>query len=135
MGAYEKNVSITNSDSYVNTVTKTYSTDVSSYKIDFGLQWQKEILKENILTLGLTYGLGHNLGADAKSLITNKNSQTNVSTDAEYVVADGLSIPDMFGAGLSWDYKGKLILGFDYSLQKWGVLIYLRQVQRRGCIS
>lgn len=121
-GAYEKNVSITNSDSYVNTVTKTYSTDVSSYKIDFGLQWQKEILKENILTLGLTYGLGHNLGADAKSLITNKNSQTNVSTDAEYVVADGLSIPDMFGAGLSWDYKGKLILGFDYSLQKWGSL-------------
>lgn len=119
-GSYEKNVSITNSDSYVNSVVKTYSADVNSYKIDLGLQWQKEILKGNVMTVGLTYGLGHKLGADAKSKITNNNSQTSVSTDAEYVASDGLSIPDMFGAGISWTHNDRLVLGLDYSLQKWG---------------
>lgn len=121
-GSYDKYVSITNSDNYVNTVEKTYSATVTSYKVDFGLQWQKEIVKDNTLTVGLTYGIGHNLGADATSNMSNTNSQTGVSTDATYTVSDGLSIPDVFGAGLSWTHKDNLTLGVDYTLQKWGGL-------------
>lgn len=121
-GSYDKYVSITNSDNYVNTVEKTYSATVTSYKVDFGLQWQKEIVKDNTLSVGLTYGIGHNLGADATSNMSNTNSQTGVSTDATYTVSDGLSIPDVFGAGLSWTHKDNLTLGVDYTLQKWGGL-------------
>lgn len=120
-GNYNRTVTIASSDSYVNSVIKTYSATVNSYKLDLGLQWQKE-MKNDVLTVGLTYGIGHNLGAEAQSTTQNTNSQTGVSTDATYTVADGLSIPDMFGAGVAWTHGGRLTLGFDYSLQKWGGL-------------
>lgn len=121
-GSYDKSVAITNSDAYVNTVTKTYSATVTSYKIDFGLQWQQQLSKDNMLTVGLTYGIGHNLGADATANTSNTNSQTGVSTDATYTAHDGLSIPDMFGIGLALTHKKNLTVGLDYTLQKWGGL-------------
>lgn len=119
-GTYDKSISFVSSDSYVNTVVKNYTTNVNSYKVDFGLQWQKDIDKNNQLTLGLVYGLGHDLGADAESMISNTNSQTGVSTIDTMTVKDALSIPTTYGVGLAWKYSNKFVLGFDYTLQKWG---------------
>lgn len=131
-GSYDKYVSITNSDAYVNTVVKTYSATVSSYKLDLGLQWQKELTKDNLLTVGLTYGIGHKLGADATSTTTNTNSQTGVSDEATHTVANGLSIPDMFGAGVSFTHKNNLTVGADYTLQKWGGLDFPETDSKTG---
>lgn len=121
-GSYDKYVSVSNSDNSVNTFSRHYSTTVNNYKVDFGLQYQAEIAKNNWLTIGATYGLGHKLGADANVALTSTNSQTSVSNTNDFAVEDAYSLPDAFGVGLSWRYKDKLTFGADYSLQKWGKL-------------
>lgn len=121
-GSYDKSVSISSSDGYVNTEVKTYSTQVNNYKVDFGLQWHKQVVRNGLLTVGATYGMGHNLNADAEAKMTSTNSQTGVSVENSSIVADALTIPHSFGIGASWKYADKLIFGADYTLQKWGSL-------------
>lgn len=123
-GSYEKSISITSSDSYVNTVTKTYQADIKSYLLQFGLQYQRQIGKKDMLTLGLTYTDGHGLKAKPTYISVNSNPQTSVATSDTLTLGDGLYIPDMFGVGLSWVHGRSLTVGFDYTLQKWGGLDY-----------
>lgn len=123
-GEYDKKISIVSSDNYVNTVLKNYTALVNSYKIDFGVQWEKEIDKNNMLAIGITYGLGHDLGSDALSKVSNTNTQTGVSTDTSFVAHDALSIPTSIGIGLAWKHSDKWMVGVDYTLQKWGDVDY-----------
>lgn len=119
-GTYDKSISVVNSDSYVNSIVKTYTTSVSNYKIDLGLQWEQKLPAGNYLTIGATYGIGHKLGADVEATVSNTNSQTNVSDQTTSTVKNGLSLPSTFGAGLAWRHADKWTVGVDYSLQKWG---------------
>lgn len=121
-GTYDKSISISSSDTYVNTEVRTYSTQVSNYKLDLGLQWQKQITKNGLLTIGATYGLGHNLNSDVEAKTTSTNSQTGVSEESSSVIEDGLSVPHSFGLGASLRLADKLTFGVDYILQKWGSL-------------
>lgn len=121
-GTYERSISVSSSDNYVNTVDKVYSADVSSYKIDFGVQWQQQVGNIDMLTIGATVGIGHNLGADPTVTSTTSNSQTGVSADTVSTVSNGLSIPMTYGIGLSWNHAKKFTVGIDYSLQQWGTI-------------
>lgn len=123
-GSYERSISITNSDSYVNTVTKTYEADVKSYLLQFGAQYQFAVGKKDLITLGLTYTDGHSLKSNPKYISTNSNPQTSVSTSDTITIHNGLYMPDMWGAGLSWSHDNKLTVAFDYTLQKWEGLQY-----------
>jgi hypothetical protein len=110
---------ITNSNStYINSLSRTYSSTVSSYKIDFGLQWSERIGRKDMLTLGATVGLGHKLGADPTCMIINvNNADTTLHT-----VENGLSLPMTYGVGAAWYHGNKLMVGADVTLQKWGSL-------------
>lgn len=119
-GSYDKTVSISSSDSYVNTMTRTYSATVKSYKLDIGAQWWQWLNPENKLTVGAVYSLGHGLGADPELTITNSDPQTSVSTTTTSTIDNCLSLPHTFGVGLSWQHKSSLIFAADYTLQKWG---------------
>lgn len=112
------------SDSWVNTLSKYYTATVNSYKLDFGLQYSVNLNKNNSLTLGLTYGLGHKLNSDPECLIISTNSSTSVADTTSFRVDNGLEIPMSFGAGFMWNYKNKLKLGSDFTLQKWGGVKY-----------
>lgn len=51
------------------------------------------------------------------------NSQNSSANYADTLKANGrLSIPHIFGAGLVWNHKDQLKLGFDYQMQKWSSL-------------
>lgn len=121
-GYYEKSVVSSLSDSYVNTVNETYSATINSYKVDFGVQWEQRFDKDNLLVIGATLGLGHKLGAKPQARITNRNSQTSVSSDTVFVVNNGLSIPMSYGLGLALSHRNQWTIGVDYTLQKWGKL-------------
>ena len=131
-GDYTHSIVNSYSDTYVNTLSKRYSASVNSYKLDFGLQYTASVTKNDTLTLGLTYGLGHKLGADPECLIISTNSQTSSSDTTKYVVEDGLKIPSVFGAGLVWNHKDQLKLGIDYQLQKWGDISFPQYQQREN---
>lgn len=87
----------------------------STYKIDFGAQYPISINKNNDLTLGVTYSLGHTIKNPARysSYVTDGDS-TNVT------IKDAFDYPHTIGAGLSWQHNNKLTIGADVSYQKWG---------------
>ena len=66
-GGYTKYVTNTYSDAYVNTLQRTYTAEVRSYKLDFGLQYTQPLSAKDQVTLGLTYSLGHSLNAGPSS--------------------------------------------------------------------
>ena len=123
-GSYDKSVTVSNSDAYVNTVMRTYSATVRSYKIDLGLQWQHRWDKKNVTTVGLTYGIGHSLNSDPELITTISNPQTGVATYDTVRVADGLHVPTTLGLGVAWTRNNSLTIGLDYTMQKWGSCDY-----------
>lgn len=123
-GSYDRSVVNSYSDSYVNTVSKYYSSSVNNYKVDFGIQYSAKLTKNDELTLGVTYGLGHKLGADARCTVMSVNQQTAVKDSSVLVAANALELPTTYGVGLAWTHDTKWRLGFDYTLQKWSSVGY-----------
>ncbi len=121
-GNYERTVSNSYSDSYINTVSRTYSAEVRNYKLDLGLQYTFKVLKNDWLTLGATYSPGHNLKGDAEMAMYSSNSQTGVSDTTSFSIHHALELPTMIGVGLTWDHNSQLKVGLDYTLQQWGDL-------------
>ena len=118
-GSTSKLVSNSYSDSSISGLMKAYSNDVSSYKVDFGLQISVPFSKKDKLTLGATYGLGHSLKSDAKCMVASHNMLTSVSDTTEFSVKDAYKLPTMIGGGLAWNHNNRLKIGFDYTYQKW----------------
>ena len=123
-GEYTKQIVNSYSDSYANTLTKIYSAEVRSYKVDFGLQYIAQLSKKDQLTLGLTYGLGHKIGGSPTMQIISNNTSSGVA-DTTLYPKDGqgnlkLEIPTTYGAGLMYDHNHAVKVGLDYNLQRWG---------------
>lgn len=91
---------------------------VKSYKLDLGLQYTQPFNKNNSLTLGLTYSLGHNLNSTevTGTQVTDGSSYSSTTENTAY---DGYSIPSSYGIGLAYQYKNKLTVTADYTLQEW----------------
>lgn len=114
--------------------TLVYNTlSVKSYKADFGLQYTHQINKNNSLTLGLAYSMGHQLNCTDTygTQVIAEGTSSSSGTSTTYVLQssvdyarDGYGIPHAFGGGLAWNYTNKLTVEADYTLQKWGSVKY-----------
>ena len=127
-GNYSRNFSSVGSESQVLTVSKVYTADISSYKLDFGLQWQQPITKKDELVLGLTFGLGHKLGANPSCIINTTDASTSISRSDTLSAGNVLELPMSYGIGLSWVHRNKLFVGADLTMQKWGSVSYPSEV-------
>lgn len=119
-GNLDRSVVNSYSDNYVNTLSKYYKTKVRGYKLTIGAQYTLPISKKDELTLGVVYEPGHKTSSNPECLVISSNSQTSVNDTTRYVINKGISLPDVYGAGLMWSHKNRLKLGFDYTLEKWG---------------
>jgi len=119
-GNYTRSIVNSSSVSSDNTLSRYYTATVNTYKLDFGLQYEQKIGKTDALTIGLTYGFGHKLGADAKSQNISYNSSTSVADTTTFTVDDALAIPHTFGAGFTYRRGNRYTIGADYQMQKWG---------------
>ena len=81
--------------------------------------------KKDAVTLGATYSLAHQLGAEPVFSIISKNSQTSVSDTTTYNAGKGMNLPSTLSLGLMWNHGQRLKLGVDYSLQKWSTAKHL----------
>jgi len=118
-GTIDRSVVNAYDDETTNTLSKYYSADVRSYKLDFGLQYTARLAKKDWVTIGLTYSPGHKLGADAECKVISVNSQTSVSDTTSYVAENALALPTTFGVGFMWNHHNKLKFGADYTMQRW----------------
>lgn len=122
-GDYTRTVTNSYSNSSANALIKTYSADVRSYKLDAGLQYTLPLSKKDQITVGLTYGMGHEIKGKPQVTIVSSNSVTAVADTTTYPGAGQLDlklkIPNTFGAGLTFNHNNKVKIGADYSLQQW----------------
>lgn len=98
--------------------TTTYNNiSINSYIANFGLQYTQKLSKTDKVTLGLVYGLGHDLkSTETKGIqVTDGSSYSELT---EETIKDSYGIPSTFGAGLTWQHKQNLNVGADYTLQQ-----------------
>ena len=98
--------------------TTTYNNiSINSYIANFGLQYTQKLSKTDKVTLGLVYGLRHDLkSTETKGIqVTDGSSYSELT---EETIKDSYGIPSTFGAGLTWQHKQNLTVGADYTLQQ-----------------
>ena len=132
-GSYQRSLENYSGD-YSNRVSKYYSARVNNYKLNVGAQYVARLTKKDWLTLGVTYGLGHKIGGHPICQVVSRNSQTGVADTTSYPRGESidLEIPTTIGAGLMLNHSGKLRIGADYQLQKWGGVEYPEYVSENG---
>lgn len=93
---------------------------VKSYNLQFGIQYSLLIKRNHRFTVGLTYALGHDLGGNAYGVKYDiSHESTNPDTIGYRKLKGGFSLPHTIGAGLSYEYAGKLFVEADYTYQPW----------------
>jgi hypothetical protein len=120
-GGYDRSVVNTYSEASTS-LSKIYSADVRSYKVDFGVQLTAKLGKKDKLTLGATYGLGHKIGGDPTCKIISTNSSTGVADTTSYpggVSKLNLELPMTIGGGICYNHNNMLKVGADYQMQRW----------------
>lgn len=103
----------TSSSSY-NAQNEVWSGAPKTYKLDIGVQYPISINTNNMLTLGATYGLGHDIGSKI-TLLRYTSKGDSIESSATKV----LEIPHTISAGATWLHKGKLMIGADYTMERW----------------
>lgn len=122
-GDYDRSI-VNQSTSGVNTLSKEYKVDISSYKLDLGMQLELPLNKQDQLTVGATWSLGHSLKADPTCSIIHANSTISKADTTTYTIKDGLKIPTAYGLGLAYSHADNLRVGADLTIQKWGGVDY-----------
>ena len=96
---------------------------VNSYNANFGIQYTQQLNKNDNLTVGLVYGLGHKLNSTytTGTQVTDNSSFVQTNENKE---EDGFGIPHTFGVGLAYNKKKNLTVGLDYTIEKWSKVKY-----------
>lgn len=123
-GDYSKSVVNSYSDAYVNTLSKYYTADVRSYKLDLGLQYNLKLSKTESVTLGVVFSNGHSVKADPDCKVISTNSQTAVADTAMYKANGQLMLPMTYGGGIVWNHSNRIRVGADYEYAKWSSVDY-----------
>lgn len=89
--------------------------DLSSFMIDVGVQYPIKIGKNDILTIGATYGIGHAIKSPAQCNIFMNSSDTTRTT-----IEKAFELPTSFGGGIAWSHKEQWKIGVDVTHQRWG---------------
>lgn len=107
--------------------TRSYTSEIKTYKLDLGLQYTMELSKKRSLTLGLTYSLGHNVDADAYRVqytSDTSTSSTQIINQRIDTIGNAYQLPHTFGIGAAYVYDKRFTVGLDYTYQKWAGVKY-----------
>lgn len=118
-GDYTHSMSMSFSESSIFSMSRSYTADISTYMLDFGLQWTQPLNKADRLTFGATYSLGHEVKNNAYRT-TSMTSSSAIESQSCDTIRNAFQIPHSFAAGVTYQHKDKLSLGADFELQKWG---------------
>jgi len=118
-GGFDRTVTPSTSSSSGKVLSKRYVADVNNYSLDFGLQYDIRLSKQDVLTLGLTYGLGHKLKADVDRLIVSTDVSLSTADTTKITVSNALELPHTFGAGFTFSHGAQWLVGADAQMQRW----------------
>ena len=112
----------TYSSSDVQSRNKTYSTEMSALKLDFGLQSTIRMGKRD-LVLGVAFTPAQVL--ESETFVTDVHSVSDTTW-----IADAFSLPELMSAGFTYQWE-KGMLGADVSYQTWSKASFFGQ--KTGC--
>ena len=118
-GDYSHTIQAAFSDNNVNQFRRVYSADISTYKIDFGAQYSRLVSKKDLVTLGASYTLGHQINSTAMFMNQIANYSGSVSTGDTVKVRNAFDMPHAIAAGVAWNHNNKWKVGLDYSIELW----------------
>ena len=99
---------------------RAYTADIATYSADFGLQYTLPLNKKDRLTLGITYGLGHDINNRAiRSTQTLSSSGTTQSATND-TIHNAFQLPHTISAGIAYRHTNRLAIGADFTYEKWG---------------
>lgn len=98
------------SDADATAINRAYLAEITTYKAEFGLQYQTTVDK-NRFSLGIVYQLGHTI--DDEAYVINRMS-TNDTISRSH-----LSIPTKYGMGIAYTYDNRVTLAADYSMEQY----------------
>lgn len=114
--SHTSTISYNNTSAYSN--VRGYSADISTWKLDAGLQYTLRLSKSDDLTLGATYSLGHEVKNRAI-----RNTQTLSGTTVQGMTSDTIrnafELPHSLDAGFTFRHGNHWRLGGDFTLEKW----------------
>ena len=110
------------SSSEVQSRIKSYSTDMSALKLDFGVQGTIP-LRDNKLVLGMTFTPAQKLESETYVIDTHSVSDT-------LLIPDAFALPELISAGFSYKWKNRMI-GADVSYQTWSKAKFFGE--KTGC--
>ena len=117
-GDYTHTSANTFSESTAFSMQRIYSADIATYKIDFGLQVMLPLTKKDQLTIGATYGLGHDI--DNRAIRTTQTTSTTGVNASGDTLQNAFQLPHSIDVGVAWQHERKWRVGADFSLEKWG---------------
>ena len=104
----------TSSNSNYNSQNELWTSDIKTYKIDFGVQYPIKINKKNMLTLGVSTSIGHNIASEVTLMRFTSQGDTLTSK-----AKNAFELPYTISGGASWQHKENLIIAADYTLERW----------------
>ncbi|MBO5816879.1 MAG: hypothetical protein J6R26_02900 [Paludibacteraceae bacterium] len=109
--------SLTFTNASMDSVEQVYSMRANSLRLRYGLQFF-HTFGDHSITLG---GVFENKQPFSRMEYEQVESTTN---DTVMTMNGGFEMPMMYGAGLSYGYANRLLLGLDYQCQDWSNAIY-----------
>lgn len=98
---------------------------LSSFKLDLGFQYEAQLSKRNLLTVGASFTPALKSTADYERRYQNYNaSGTAISGDTLTISGADAGIPMSIGAGFTLLRDEKLLFGADVTYQKWSDVKY-----------
>ena len=111
-------------DTYIYTATGSTSLfeqviEVRDFRLQFGAQYSVDINPDNRITAGLTYSPGKTLLGHTWLAKYDVDQDTKPDTLNYTSLKNRASLPDTWGAGLSYRWQKRLNVGVDFTYQPW----------------
>lgn len=99
--------------------------EVRDYRLTFGAQYGFTVNRHDRMTLGIIYSPGKTLLGTAQTVVVvnDGNDQTSTTED-RHSLKGNYSLPETWGAGISYNFKRRLSLEFDFTYQPWSKAKY-----------
>lgn len=110
-------MSFTESSAY--SLVRGYNADISTYMLDFGLQTIIPFEGKNNLTIGATYGFGHEVKNKAYRYTETLNSSSSVQGITRDTIQNAFQLPHSLAVGAAFTHGTKWRVGADFELEKW----------------
>ena len=89
--------------------------EIRTWKLDLGAQYPIRLTPNDVLTVGATASIGHQIKSNA-SLIRYTDEQDDETSDT---IPNAFDLPYTYGIGATWRHKANLVVGLDFKHEFW----------------